>query len=272
MLCATLATPPNVDGVAPLVAAPTDAAEPNAGADAGWPNIEVEDPVPAEAGDATAAPNVLVPKVGVELAVPLPPNLPNVGVALVAGLPNIGLVTVDAAAAGDPKAGLLAAVLLAAPKLNAELEGSAGFAGAVAELTAPPKLKPEEPVLVAPPKIELVAAAVAEELAAPNEPNVTGFSAVVLDAVDVAMAPKVGTTLLAPWPLCPNTKLEEPVVLVLLLLVPRPVGFVSVDLDPKLKLGATVAVDVAVVALLVVVDPAGEPKLNPGVIDGAFGF
>lgn len=156
--------------------------------------------LPAPAGEA-AAPNVLEPNAGVELVL-LPaafPKLPNVGV-LVDGLPNIGVL--DDAAAGEPKTGAALdasdELLLLAPNVNAEEAiDSAGF-GVVAEAVAAPKPNPEVPVVVELPKIPVDAEA-AEAFAvpvavavAPNVPNV-GLS----EEAAAAVAPKVGTTLLA---------------------------------------------------------------------------
>lgn len=128
------------------------------------------------------------------------PKVPNVGV-LVDGLPKMALAEA-AAADGEPKTGpaLVAReeLLLLAPNVNADVVDSVGF-GVTVEAVAPPKLNPEEPVVVALPKIELpvadapveLAAVGAEAAAAPNVPNV-GLS----EGTAVAL-PKVDTTLLA---------------------------------------------------------------------------
>lgn len=129
------------------------------------------------------------------------------------------------------------------------------------------------------PKIEVVVDGAACA-AAPNEPNVAGLSAVVVD-------PKLGITLApavaAGWLLWPKTKLEPVLV--------DFGGSVVAGLEaaPKLKVGATVAVVVAAGAVVELgADAAGvavddgatgatagvddELKLKPGVIDGPAGF
>lgn len=181
---------PNAGEAAPNTGAAGELdAAPNVGADcvAVCPKIDPEAPT-----TGLAVPKALEPNVGVELgAFPVDdPKLPNVGV-LVDGLPKMG-VAEAAAPAGEPNTGVV--LLLLAPKVNADVVDSAGFAVAV---VVPPKLKPEEPLAVALPKMELPAAgaavepAVAAGAAAPNVPKV-GLS----EDVVVAAAPKVGTILL----------------------------------------------------------------------------
>lgn len=272
---AAVAAPPN--GLAPKAAG----AAPKAGAGADdWPKMDVAPPeLVAPTGDAT--PKLLEPNVGVALLLPTAdaaPNPPKVVVPVVAGLPNMGL-----AVAGDPNTGALETDVgagLAAPKLNAGVDDGSAAAGFDAE-----KLNADEAVAVPAPKIPVEAGT--DAVGAPNEPNVAAGFSVAGVAAAAAVEPKLGMTLAAGWLLWPNTKLE-------LVVPPSGValagsaGFAMAAAAPKLKVGATVAVEAgAVVELMlaagvIVPDATDEGaeaaagfealKLKPGVIDGPVGF